>query len=107
AATSLPPCWFHTPKVRVKAQVAPEWTPSKLKSAGPPTTAVLPSPEIATELPRLIRETEASLTPSRGPCWFQVPLARAKTHAAPAAPLSSEPAVMIVLPSPETARAPP
>src|SRR5262249_29470319 len=45
--TSLPPCWVHTPPLRVNTQRAP----TELLSPGPPTMAVLPSAETATEEP--------------------------------------------------------
>jgi hypothetical protein len=45
--TSLLPCWVHTPLLRVKTHVAPTLP----LSASPPTMAVLPSPDSATEKP--------------------------------------------------------
>src|SRR6516164_3657679 len=45
--TSLVPCWLHTPPARVKTHAAP----SRELSSNPPTMAVLPSPDSATDQP--------------------------------------------------------
>src|SRR6516165_9419437 len=95
--TSLLPCWFQTPPLRVKTHVAPACE----LSLGPPTTAVLPSSDSATDQPC------AAPTPpvptSLLPCWVQTPLLRVKTHAAPACELSPGPPTMAVLPSADSA----
>src|SRR6516165_9121906 len=96
--TSLLPCWLQTPPLRMKTHVAPACE----LSPGPPTTAVLPSLDNATDQPW------AAPTPpvptSLLPCWLQTPLElRVKTHAAPACELSPGPPTMAVLPSAESA----
>ena len=45
--TSFVPCWVQTPPLRVKTHAAPV----KLLSRYPPTMAVLPSADSATEMP--------------------------------------------------------
>jgi hypothetical protein len=45
--TSFVDCWVQTPPFRVQTHAAPP----PLLSLGPPTMAVLPSAEMATELP--------------------------------------------------------
>jgi hypothetical protein len=49
--TSLIPWWLQTPLLWVKTQVAPTPVPALELSSGPPTMAVLPSPDSATETP--------------------------------------------------------
>ncbi len=95
--TSLPPCCDHTPPLRVKTHAAP-WEPS----SGPPTIAVLPSAEIATELPCRAAPTAPAPT-SLVPCCDHTPALRVKIHAAPVAPLSVGPPTMAVFPSAEIA----
>jgi hypothetical protein len=80
------------PLLRVKTHAAP--VPS---SSTPPTMAVLPSADSATDVPA------APVPTSLLPCWFQAPPLRVKTHAAPAPELSTKPPTMAVLPSPDSA----
>src|ERR1700722_1199304 len=61
--TSLVPCWFQAPPLRVKIHTAPV---SEL-SVDPPTMAVLPSADSATEEPSPALPT-APLPTSFGPC---------------------------------------
>src|SRR5262249_1379860 len=94
--TSLPPCWLHTPPLRVNTNAAP----ALLLSFGPPAMAVLPSAEIATELPIVVAGVL-----KRGVtfcCWLHVPPRRMKNRAAPAV-VSPGPPAMAVLPPAETA----
>src|ERR1039458_9093660 len=81
--TSLPPSSFHTPPERAYTQAAP--TPPL--SWGPPTTAVFPSADSATEAPCSGPPWPKFLgtpVPSNLACWFHTPPERAYTHAAPA-----------------------
>ena len=96
--TSLGPCCDHTPPLRVYTHAAP----APLLSLSPPIMAVLPSADIATDLPWLAAPT-APVPTSLGPCCDHSPPLRAYTHAAPAPELSSLPPTMAVLPSPEVA----
>src|ERR1700683_2608929 len=64
-ATSLWPCWVHTPLLRTKTHAAPVYE----LSANPPTTAVLPSADSAMELPCWAAPT-ASVPTSFDPCWM-------------------------------------
>ena len=66
--TSLLRCWVQTPLLRVKTHAAPVFQLSK----GPPTMAVLPSADSATEAPCLALPT-APLPTSLLPCWVQTP----------------------------------
>src|SRR5947209_1344412 len=81
--TSLPPCWFHTPPERVYTHAAP----APALSPAPPTKAVFPSADSATDVPcctlRLLSPT-APVPTSLPPCWLHVPPERVNTHAAPA-----------------------
>ena len=97
--TSLLPCWVHTPLLRVKTHAAP--TPRL--SPGPPTMAVLPSADSATEVPWSAAGPAAPVPTSLLPCWVQTPLLRVKTHAAPTSELSPGPPTMAVLPSADSA----
>src|SRR5579872_7352458 len=96
-------CWLQAPPVRVKIQTAPAPSPSLT----PPTAAVLPSPESATQKPWLaLKEPAPPVPTSLGPCWLQTPPVRVNTHAAPyapVAPLSLGPPRIAVFPSPESA----
>src|ERR1035441_3275073 len=76
---SLPPCWFHTPPVRVYTQAAP----ALLVSPGPPTMAVFPSADNATERP-CPAPPAATVPTSLSPCWFHTPPVRVYSQAAPA-----------------------
>src|SRR5262249_56438189 len=64
-------------------------------SSGPPTIAVLPSEDNATETPCPVPPVPTSLFP----CWVHTPPLRVNTHAAPTPPLSLSPPKMAVLPS--------
>ena len=98
--TSLLPCWVQTLLLRVKTHVAPVF---KL-SPGPPTMAVLPSAESATDEPWAAGWGPTAPVPiSLLPCWVQTPPLRVKTHAAPAFELSLGPPTMAVLPSADSA----
>src|SRR6516225_3708946 len=95
--TSFLPCCVQTPPVRVNihAPSAPQ----------PPTMAVLPSAESATDIP-WPGGNGGSLAPlptSLLPCCVQILPLRVKTHAAPVVLLSLGPPMMAVLPSEERA----
>src|SRR5262245_665736 len=92
--TSLLPCWVHTPPLRVNTQAAP----ALLLSRKPPTMAVLPSADSATERPCRAGST-APVPTSLAPCWVHTPPLRVNTQAAPALLLSRDPRTMAVLPS--------
>src|SRR5580765_1936999 len=96
--TSLAPCWVHTPPLRVYTHTAP----ADALSSGPPTTAVFPSADSATDCPWCPAPT-APVPTSFAPCCVHVVPLYVYTHAAPAPPLSSGPPTMAVLPSPESA----
>jgi hypothetical protein len=76
---SLLPCWVQTPLLRVKIHTAPVCP----RSPGPPTMAVLPSAESATDEPWPGGVLSPSLPTSLLPCWVQTPPLRVYTHAAP------------------------
>jgi hypothetical protein len=99
--TSFDPCWLHTPALRVKTHTAP----ADALSPNPPTMAVLPSPDSATELPWLapLVPLTAPVPTSLIPCWLRTPALRVNTHTAPAPALSPAPPTMAVLPSAESA----
>ena len=96
--TSLLPCWVQTPPLRVKTHAAPTYELSK----GPPTMAVLPSSDRATEKPWPSAPT-APVPTNLLPCCVQTPPLRVKTHAAPVILLSASPPTMAVLPSADSA----
>src|ERR1039457_589065 len=75
--TSLLPCWVHWPLARVNTHTAPDVLLSPL----PPTTAVLPSEDRPTELPRPALAVPPQ--PVILACWVHTPPARVKTKAAP------------------------
>ena len=100
--TSFDPCWLQTPPLRVNTHAAP----AAELSSSPPTIAVLPSADSATEKPCSATPT-APVPTSFGPCWVQTPPLRVKTHAAPAFELSTGPPTMAVLPSADSATAEP
>src|SRR5206468_2830632 len=85
--TNLAPCWLHTPPLRVNTHAAP----ALLLSRFPPTMAVSPSSDNATEAPCWAAPT-APVPTSLFPCWVHPPPLRMNTHAAPAPPLSLFPA---------------
>ena len=97
APLSFAPCRFHTLPLRVNTHAAP----IELLSPGPPTIAVLPSADTATDQPSSATPFAASAVSFC--CWVHVPPLRVKTHAAPAPLLSNGPPTMAVLPSAETA----
>src|SRR5262249_36185850 len=69
---------------------------------GPPTRAVSPSADNATDMPW--RELPAPSVPTSFlPCCVQTPPLRVNTHAAPVLLLSNHPPTMAVLPSAESA----
>src|SRR5262249_4684986 len=92
---SAPPCWVHTPPLRVNTSASPE-------PDGAPTIAVLPSADNATDRPWRSLKTEPVPT-NLLPCWLHTPPLRVKTHAAPVLEKSPGPPRMAVLPSRETA----
>src|SRR5262245_7317435 len=96
---SLAPCWVQTPPLRVNTHAAPRL----LLSALPPTMAVLPSSDRATESPWKMKDPTPPVPTSFGPCCVQTPPLRVNTHAAPTKPLSLFPPTMAVLPSPDSA----
>src|SRR5262245_51811886 len=100
APTSLV-CWLHTPPLRVNTHAAP----TSLLSPSPPTMAVLPSSDSATEEPWLTPVPTAPLPTSLFPCWLHVPPLRVNTHAAPppALLLSKGPPTMAVWPLADSA----
>ena len=76
--------------------------PTDTLSLPPPTIAVLPSEERATDLPWFAFPT-APVPTSFAPCCAQTPPVLVKTHAAPADELSANPPTIAVLPSEESA----
>ena len=96
--TSLLPCWVQTPPLRVKTHAAPV---SSCRHR-PPTMAVLPSADSATERPCPASPT-APVPTSLLPCWVQTPPLRVKTHAAPVPSCRPDPPTMAVLPSADSA----
>src|SRR6266545_1474209 len=96
--TSFCPCCVHTPLLRVNTHAAP----AKGLSNGPPTMAVLPSADSATERP-CCAAPMALLPTSLLPCCDHTPLLRVNIHAAPASSLSNGPPTMAVLPSADSA----
>src|SRR5262249_57819664 len=84
--------------LRVKIHTAP--IPASSKS--PPTAAVLPSADSATEMPSLAAPP-APVPTNFEPCCVHAEPLRTKIHAAPTAELSAEPPPMAVLPSADSA----
>src|SRR5579872_1383676 len=76
----LDPDRFHVAFARLNAHRAP----APLLSPGPPTRTILPSAEIATELP-CRAWPDAPPPTSLEPCCVQVPFALTKVQAAPVA----------------------
>src|SRR5215469_13339384 len=70
-------CWVQLPFFWLKIHAAP----APPLSPGPPITAVLPSPESATEKPWC--GLPWALRPTNFCCSVQLPLLRVKIHAAP------------------------
>src|SRR5436189_267713 len=77
--------------------------PIVLLSALPPISAVSPSPDSATLVPKELRLL-APVAVSFGPCWRHVLPERVNTHAAPRPPASAKPPISAVAPSPDRAR---
>src|SRR6516164_2440579 len=97
--TSFLPCCVQTPPpLRVNTHAAPVLP----LSDHPPTMAVLPSAESATDMPWRAFPT-APVPTSLLPCCVQILPLRVKTHAAPVVLLSLGPPMMAVLPSEERA----
>src|SRR2546425_893075 len=81
--TSFLPCCVQTPPLRVNTHAAPVVR----LSLGPPTMAVLPSAETATDAPWDHKPPPYSLVvPTSLACCLQTPPLRVNTHAAPAGP---------------------
>src|SRR5262249_32649410 len=99
--TSLFPCWVQTPPLRVNTHAAPAEEP-RGASLIPPTRAVLPSADDATESPCWAGPA-APVPTSLLPCWVHTPPLRVNTHTAPAPPPSRSRPTMTVLPSTDTA----
>src|SRR5262245_35333730 len=106
--TSLLPCCVQTPPLRVNTHAAPGAPRPKGRdrshglSPGPPTMAVLPSADNATDMPWRALPTASAAT-SFLPCCVQIPPRRVNTHAAPVLLLSDQPPTRAVLPSAESA----
>src|SRR5271166_1369164 len=102
--TSLPPCCVQIPALRVNTHAAPAAPRPKGTdrshelSSGPPTMAVLPSADSATDMPWRALPT-APVPTSLWPCCVQTPPLRVKTHAASA----RHPPTIAVLPSADRA----
>src|SRR6516165_4359107 len=102
--TSLLPCCVQTPSLRVNTHAAPAAPRPKGTdrshglSPGPPTMAVLPSADNATDVPWRAFPT-APVPISFLPCCAQTLPLRANTHAASV----PQPPTMAVVPSAETA----
>src|SRR5258708_24049327 len=81
---SLLPCCVQTPPLRVNTHAAPVI----LLSLGPPTIAVLPSADRATDAPCDHNPPPYWLVvpTSLLPCWVHTPPLRVNTHAAPPPP---------------------
>src|SRR5262249_46152246 len=76
--------------------------PALALSVYPPTMAVFPSADNATETPCVA--APAALVPtSLAPCWLHTPALRVYTHAAPALALSVYPPTMAVSPFADSA----
>src|SRR5689334_10379605 len=95
---SFAPCCDHAPPLRVYIHTAP----AEALSSGPPTSAVLPSADSATDCPSCPAPT-APVPTSFEPCWVHTVPLRVYTHAAPLALLSDVPPTRAVLPSADSA----
>src|SRR5262249_11861911 len=110
--TSLLPCCVQTPSLRVNTHAAPAAPRPKGTdrshglSPGPPTIAVLPSADSATDMPWRPLPPASMLT-SFLPRCVPAPRVRGTTPAHPVLPLSAHPPTMAVLPSAESASAMP
>src|SRR5262245_23884806 len=100
-------CCVQTPALRVNTHAAPAaprpngTCRSHRLSPGPPTMAVSPSADNATDMPWRALPTP-SVPTSFLPCCVQMPPLRVNTHAAPVLLLSDHPPTMAVLPSEES-----
>src|SRR5262249_21141587 len=101
-------CCVQTPPLRVNTHAAPAaprpngTDRSHGVSPGPPTKAVFPPADKATDM--LGRALPiASLPTSFLPCCAQIPPLRVNAHAAPVLLLSDQPPTMAVLPSADSA----
>ena len=112
--TSLLPCCVQPSLLRVKTHAAPVVR----LSLGPPTMAVLPSADTATDAPWDHKPPPYSpVVPTSLACCLQTPPLRVNTHAAPAGPmeagrsrsalLAPGPPTIAVLPSADNATAMP
>src|SRR5215470_19854501 len=94
-------CWVHTPPVSVNTHAV-----EQKHSPTPPTMAVFPSAESATEKPwdsvQRWEGPQISGVPTSFACWVHAPPDRVYTHAAPASLLSLGPPMIPVFPSPES-----
>src|SRR5262245_12492002 len=107
--TNLLPCWVQTLLLRVNTHAAPAPLPSPRMGRdqpvgpglwhAPPTMAVLPEPDSATEKPCWGFPT-APVPSSLRSCVHPNPPLLMNTHAAPAPLLSFGPPTMAVLPGP-------
>src|SRR5882672_12385342 len=77
--TSLAPCWLHTPP---PSRVYTHAAPVPVLSPNPPTMAVFPSADSATDHP-CCAAPAAPVPTSLAPCWLHTPPLRVYTHAAP------------------------
>src|SRR5262245_21814425 len=77
--------------------------PARLLSPGPPTAAVLPSADSATDRPCWPKKPTVPVPTSLSPCCVQTPPLRVATHAAPVRALSPGPPPRAVLPSADSA----
>ena len=93
--TSLLPCCVQTSPLRVNTHAAPV----VLLSLGPPTMAVLPSADSATDAPWDHKPPPYSLVvpTSLSPCCVQTPPLRVNTHAAPSRPDQGRPIAISVV----------
>src|SRR5258706_127186 len=97
-ASFIKNCCVQTPPLRVNNHAAPAF----VLTENPPTIAVLPSEERATEK-RCSAIPTAPIPTSLAPCCVQTPPLRVNTHTAPAFVLSVNPPTIAVLPSEERA----
>src|SRR5436189_53846 len=87
-------CWVQAPPLlRVYTHAAP----MLLLSPGPPTMAVSPLEDSATEEP--CWEDPIAPVPTGSFCWVQTPPLRVYTHAAPRSLLADRPPTTAVLPA--------
>src|SRR6516164_5021999 len=97
--TSLAPCWVQMLPLRLNIQAA--------SARQPPTIAVLPSADNATDIPWPAdiggsRWRSTPVPTNLLPCCVQAPPLRVNTHAAPIVLSSLGPPTRTVLPSPDS-----